>query len=90
MCEFVVDVKGEGILEPTKLEEIEPGKKYYMQQVWKTNEFHPTVFSHSVSWSTIEELFKTGRIWRLTQEKKEVVMNFKSETGSENLDGQRQ
>jgi hypothetical protein len=67
VCEFVIDVKGEGLLEPTKLEEIEPGNKYYMQQVWKPNEFHPTVFSHSVNWSTIEELFKTGRIWRLKQ-----------------------
>jgi hypothetical protein len=66
--EYEFDRSGEGLLEPVKLEEIEPNKQYYMRQVWRQNEFHPTVFNPVVTWSTIEELHKTGRIWRLIQE----------------------
>ena len=65
--EYVVDKSGEGLLEQAVLEEIEPSKTYYMQQYTK-NEFHPTVFHPSVTWSTIQELHKSGRIWRLIQE----------------------
>jgi hypothetical protein len=67
LCEYVVDRSGDGLLERPSIEEVEPGKQYYMQQVWKPNEFYPTVFDASVSWSTIEEIYKTGRIWRLKQ-----------------------
>ena len=75
VCEYVVDRSGDELLERPKLEEIEPGNLYYMQQVWKPNEFHPTVFDPSVNWTTIEELYKTGRIWRLIQESKVTSTN---------------
>ena len=71
--DYVEDSSGENLLEPTKLEEIQPNKRYYMQQVYRKNEFHPTVFHESVSWSTIEELHKTGRIWQLTQGRKDTA-----------------
>jgi len=84
ICEYVVDRLGEKLLERPKIEEVEPGNMYYMQQVWKPNEFHPTVFDPSVKWTTIEEIYKTGRIWRLIQERKGMAMNYKLEIGSEN------
>lgn len=62
----MVDSSGDELLEPAVLEEIEPNKKYYMQQQ-KKNEFYPTVFHPSVTWSTIQELHNTGKIWRLKQ-----------------------
>jgi hypothetical protein len=65
--EYVEDRSGEGLLEQVKLEDIKPGQPYYMQQIYRKNEFHPTVFHQSVSWSSIEEIHKTGRIWKLKQ-----------------------
>jgi hypothetical protein len=63
----VVDAEGDDLVVPTKLEDIVPGKTYFMQQVYKPNEFKPTVFDPKVTWNTIEELYKTGRIWQLKQ-----------------------
>lgn len=79
--EYVEDRSGEGLLEQVKLEDIKPGQPYYMQQVNRKNEFHPTVFHPSVSWFSIEELHKTGRIWRLIQERKDTATSLTSETG---------
>jgi hypothetical protein len=69
--EFDKEREGEDLLEPLKLEDIKPNTLYYMQQVWKPNEFHPTYFDPAVSWDTIQELHKTGRLWRLIPEQKE-------------------
>lgn len=66
--EYVVDRSGDNILEPAQ--NIQPGKTYYMRQIWKPNEFRPTVFDASVNWSTIEEIHKTGRIWQLKEDQK--------------------
>lgn len=66
--EYVEDKVGEGLLEPTKLEDIKPEHPYYMQQVTNPQHFHPTTFHPSVTWDSIKELHKTGRIWRLIQE----------------------
>lgn len=68
LLEYVVDRSGDGLLERTQLSDIKPNKTYYMQAVYKTNEFRPTTFDPKVEWRTIEELFKTGRIWQLIQE----------------------
>lgn len=65
--DYVEDISGDDLVEPTKLEDIVPGNTYYMRQVYKPTEFKPTVFDPSVSWSTIEELHKTGRIWKRKQ-----------------------
>lgn len=65
--EYVEDRKGDDLLEPAPLEEIVPGEQYYMQQVFKPEHFHPTTFHHTVSWDSIKEIHKTGRIWRLKQ-----------------------
>lgn len=82
--EYVEDNVGEDLLEPTKLEDIKPDKLYYMQQVTNKQHFHPTIFHPSVTWFSIQELHKTGRIWQLTQGKKDTATNSPSETGSEN------
>ncbi len=63
MMEHVVDVKGDNLVRPAKLDEIVPGKQYYMQGIFKPTHFTPTVFDPAVSWDTIKELHNTGRIW---------------------------
>lgn len=63
VCEYELDVVGEDLVRPVKLEEIVPEEPYYMRGIYKTNEFYPTTFHPSVSWGTIQELFKTGRIY---------------------------
>jgi len=68
ILEYLFERSGENILAKTKLNEIKPNKKYYMQSAWKSDEFIPTTFDPKVEWRTIEELHKTGRIWQLIQE----------------------
>lgn len=63
--EYVEDRSGISLLSKTNLSDIKPNVLYYMQQIKKPKHFHPTTFSEIVSWSTIEELHKTGRIWQL-------------------------
>lgn len=70
--DYVEDISGDELLEPVKLENIVPGKLYYMRQIYKPIEFKPTVFDPSVSWSTIEELYKTGRIWQRKENQQEL------------------
>jgi len=85
--EYTEDRWGNELLEPTKLEDIKPGQQYYMQSIWKPAEFFPTTFDPKVSWDSIKELHRTGRIWQLTQEKKDMPTSLISETGSESSDG---
>ena len=68
LLEYVIYKSGDGLLEKTQLSDIKPNKTYYMQDVYKINEFRPTTFDPSVEFRTIEELHKTGRIWQLIQE----------------------
>lgn len=68
MLEYELDVTGENLVVPVKLEEIVPDKLYYMQNVYKPREFYPAVFHHKVSWDTIQEFFKTGRIYKRWQQ----------------------
>ena len=73
VLEYVVDRSGENLLEKVNLEDIKPNEQYYMQGVYKPNEFTPTTFDPKVEWRTIQEIHNTGRIWRLTQERKDTV-----------------
>lgn len=75
--EYVEDRSGEDLLEPVPLDEIVPGQQYYMQQIFKPRHFHPTVFHHTVSWDSIKELHKTGRIWRLIQERRGTATSYR-------------
>lgn len=91
--EYVEDKAGENLLTPTTLEDIKPGKLYYMQQVLNRQHFHPAIFDPVVEWNTIKELHNTGRIWQLKEdqhEQKDTDMNSRSETSSKSLDGQEQ
>lgn len=63
VCDYVIDCTGDDLVRPALLEEIVPNEQYYMQGVFKTGEFTPTTFHHSVSWDTVQEIFKTGRIY---------------------------
>ena len=81
--EYVEDKRGEKIVETIQLDDIKPNQKYYFQQVTNKQHFYPTIFHPSVSWSTIQELHKTGRIWQLTQEKKDTATSSTLEIGSE-------
>lgn len=68
VLEYDIERSGDNILERVKIEDIQPNKTYYMQGALKPREFRPTTFDPKVEWRTIEELHKTGRIWRLIQE----------------------
>jgi hypothetical protein len=63
VCEYLVDRSGDNLLRPAKLEEIVPDEQYYMQSVYKRAEFIPTIFHHKVSYDTIKEFHRTGRIF---------------------------
>lgn len=58
-----LDTTGPNLVRPAVLEEVTPGAKLYMRDVYKVNEFRPTTFSHLISWESIKELFGTGRIY---------------------------
>ena len=58
-----LDVSGDNLVRPATIEEVVPGAHLYMRDVYKVNEFRPTVFSHLISWDSIKELFGTGRIY---------------------------
>lgn len=88
LLEWELDRSGEDLLVPAKLEEITPGRLLYMRGVWKPREFYPTRFHHSMSWFSVKELFKTGRIWRLTQETKDTLTSYGYETSFADSDGQ--
>lgn len=63
VCEYILDKTGIDLVRPAQLEEIVPDEQYYFQSVYKRNEFIPTKFHHKVSYDTIKEFHRTGRIF---------------------------
>jgi hypothetical protein len=58
-----LDMSGDNLVRPATIEEVVPGAQLYMRDVYRVNEFRPTVFHHLMSYESILELFKTGRIY---------------------------
>lgn len=58
----VYDRKGINILRKVELEEIKPNMLLYSEFVLRKNEFYPVVFDPIVSYDTIKELWKTGKL----------------------------
>lgn len=63
VAEYIIDKKGVDLVRPALLSEITPDLPLYMQSVRKKNEFYPTSFHPKVSWDTVQELHRTGRIY---------------------------
>lgn len=74
--DFRMGESGNNLLVPLTIEEAKPNVKYYRQDHNKKNTFYETSFHPKVEWSTIQELVKTGTIWRLTQEKKDTATSL--------------
>ena len=60
---YVMDKKGIDILRPVDLEEIKPFKELYAEFEMKKNEFYPIMFHSKVSWDSVTDLWKHGKLY---------------------------